>query len=152
MDNLMKRLESGKRVPNKKENWDVIDAKKSVKKTRTKRELELELEKHIKMCEEKDKEIRKLKIALQWSRAAASTKKLTIRRPKMKAPPPPKPSFAPPQPPTTPRGEIIWTKNSLGKWIPKMPSTPMTRPPSQMPYDPKPCSHNKKKHHKIVRY
>ena len=151
MDDLMKRLESGTRVPNKKENWDVIDAKKSLKKTRTKRDLEQELAKHIKMCEEKDKEIQKLKIALQWCRAAASTKKqtLTIRQPPSFIPPaPPMPSRAPPAPPTTPRGEVRWTKNSNGRWVPKIPSTPMTHPPSQMPREPVKAYRRKKRHHK----
>ena len=71
-----------------------------------------------------------------------------------------RPAIPAPPPPKTPRGSVKWERNSMGKWVPHIPSTPMTPPPlklkrpTQMPYHPKPCSHNKKKHsiYKNVRY
>jgi hypothetical protein len=108
-----------------------------------------------KKCKQKDIEIRKLRTALRMSRAAFMSCRMKSRQtkpPVKSAPPPPK----------TPRGSVTWERNSMGRWVPHIPSTPMTPPPkplkikrpTQMPYHPTTCSHNKKKHsrYKNVRY
>lgn len=116
-------------------------------------QMKQEMEECKKRCKQKDIEIRKLRTALRMSRAAfmnCRMKSKQTKRPAIPAPPPPK----------TPRGSVKWERNSMGKWVPRIPSTPMTPPPlklkrqTQMPYDPKPCSHNKKTHskYKNVRY
>lgn len=106
-----------------------------------------------KRCKQKDIEIRKLRTALRMSRAAFMSCRMKSKQtkpPVIPAPPPPK----------TPRGSVQWERNSMGKWVPHIPSTPMTpaplklKRPTQMPYHPTTCSHNKKKHSKYnnVRY